>query len=367
LAWEHHQKGAYEASVPIVLAQVDGITHDATACAETPTGRSSFSTNPARQADVADNETLAGIEHGLPAVRDRYSEQCVSSGARGTAKRHGVMHGRELRYDTRINSTKSFVLLLAIWEWASRRLAAEAARRKEARYAEQAALKLVLEPIFEADFRPCSHGFRPGRRAHDAIAEIRHLTSVRYEWVLEGDITACFDEIDHTALLDRVRHRVGDKRVVALVKAFLKAGVLTEDGIERDTDTGTPQGGILSPLLANIALSVLDDHFAETWQNEMATTWQPKKRRNHGRPNYRLIRYADDFVVVIHGERSDAEALRQEVAAVLGTVGLRLSETSTRASTSSDGASSVTANEARPSTSSTPTPRRPPSGRSRRR
>ncbi|MGF1597040.1 MAG: reverse transcriptase domain-containing protein [Acidimicrobiales bacterium] len=160
----------------------------------------------------------------------------------------------------------------------------------------QAALKLVLEPIFEADFRPCSHGFRPGRRAQDAIAEIRHLTSVRYEWVLEGDITACFDEIDHTALLDRVRDRIGDKRVVGLVKAFLKAGVLSEDGINRDTDTGTPQGGILSPLLANIALSVLDDHFAETWQNEMATTWQRKKRRNHGHPNYRLIRYADDFV-----------------------------------------------------------------------
>ncbi len=77
----------------------------------------------------------------------------------------------------------------------------------------QAALKLVLEPIFEADFRPCSHGFRPGRRAQDAIAEIRHLTSVRYEWVLEGDIKACFDEIDHTALLGRVRHRIEDKRV----------------------------------------------------------------------------------------------------------------------------------------------------------
>lgn len=193
----------------------------------------------------------------------------------------------------------------------------------------QAALKLVLEPIFEADFRPCSHGFRPGRRAHDAIAEIRHLTSVRYEWILEGDITACFDEIDHTALLDRVRRRVADKRVMGLVKAFLKAGVLTEDGIERDTDTGTPQGGILSPLLANIALSILDDHFAEAWQVEMATTWQRKKRRNHCLPNYRLIRYADDFVVVIHGERSDAEALRQEIAAVLATVGLRLSETKT--------------------------------------
>jgi RNA-directed DNA polymerase len=193
----------------------------------------------------------------------------------------------------------------------------------------QAALKLVLEPIFEAEFRPCSHGFRPGRRAHDAIAEIRHLTSVRYEWVLEGDITACFDEIDHTALTDRVRHRVGDKRVLGLVKAFLKAGALSEGDIFRDTDTGTPQGGILSPLLANIALSVLDDHFVEAWQNEMATTAQRKKRRQQGRPNYRLIRYADDFVVVIHGDRADAEALRGEVAAVLAPAGLRLSETKT--------------------------------------
>ena len=206
-----------------------------------------------------------------------------------------------------------------------RRLGIPTARDRVA----QAALKLVLEPIFEAEFRPCSHGFRPGRRAQDAIAEIRHLTSVRYQWVLEGDITACFDEIDHQALMDRVRRRIGDKRVLGLVKAFLKAGVLSEDDIRRDTDTGTPQGGILSPLLANIALSVLDDHFVEAWQNEMATTWQRKKRRQAGRPNYRLIRYADDFVVVIHGERADADALREETAAVLATVGLRLSETKT--------------------------------------
>jgi RNA-directed DNA polymerase len=193
----------------------------------------------------------------------------------------------------------------------------------------QAALKLVLEPIFEADFRPCSHGFRPGRRAQDAIAEIRHLTSVRYEWVLEGDITACFDEIDHTALMDRVRRRVADKRVLSLVKAFLKAGVLSEDGINRDTDTGTPQGGILSPLLANIALSVLDDHFAETWHSEMATPIERRRRRRRGLSNYRLIRYADDFVVLIHGTQADAEHLREEVAAVLAPAGLRLSETKT--------------------------------------
>jgi RNA-directed DNA polymerase len=114
----------------------------------------------------------------------------------------------------------------------------------------QAALKLVLEPIFEADFAPCSYGFRPGRGAQDAIAEIHHLTSRSYEWIVEADIEACFDRIDHVALMDRVRRRVGDRRVLALVKAFLKAGILTELGGREETITGTPQGGILSPLLA---------------------------------------------------------------------------------------------------------------------
>ena len=108
----------------------------------------------------------------------------------------------------------------------------------------QASLKLVLEPIFEADFLPCSYGFRPGRRAHDAVAEVRHLASHSYEWVVEGDIKACFDEISHVALQDRVRARIADRRVLALVKAFLKAGILTEDGALKDTDTGTPQGGL---------------------------------------------------------------------------------------------------------------------------
>jgi retron-type reverse transcriptase len=110
----------------------------------------------------------------------------------------------------------------------------------------QASLKLVLEPVFEADFLPCSYGFRPGRRTHDAVAEVHHFTSRTYEWVVEGDIKACFDEISHCALLDRVRARVGDKRVLALVKAFLKAGILTEDGLLKDTSSGTPQGGLCS-------------------------------------------------------------------------------------------------------------------------
>jgi RNA-directed DNA polymerase len=192
----------------------------------------------------------------------------------------------------------------------------------------QAALKLVLEPIFEADFKQCSHGFRPRRRAQDAIAEIFYLASPprNYEWVLEGDITACFDEIDHTALLGRVRDRIGDKRVLGLVKAFLKAGILGEDGARRDTITGTPQGGILLPLLANVALSALDEHFVGLWEDRRARI----RRRSQGLANYRLIRYADDFVVMVSGDREHAESVRSEVAAVLAPMGLRLSDEKTR-------------------------------------
>lgn len=195
----------------------------------------------------------------------------------------------------------------------------------------QSSLKLVLEPIFEADFKPCSYGFRPKRRAQDAIAEIHYLGSPNrnYHWVFEADIKACFDEIDHTALMGRVRDRVGDKRVLRLVKAFLKAGVLTEDGSRRATITGTPQGGILSPLLANIALSVLDEHFTRKWEN-LGPSWTRAKRRRAGEPVMKLVRYADDFVVMVHGTRDDAEALWDEVATVLAPMGLRLSEEKTR-------------------------------------
>ena len=157
----------------------------------------------------------------------------------------------------------------------------------------QAALKTVLEPIFEADFQPCSYGFRPGRRAQDAIAEIHYYTSRSYEWIVEGDIKACFDEISHPALVQRLRARIGDKRVLSLVKAFLKSGILGEDHELRESTAGAPQGGILSPLLSNVALSILDDHFAEAWQ-AMGDSHQRERRRRNGLANYRLVRYADD-------------------------------------------------------------------------
>ena len=193
----------------------------------------------------------------------------------------------------------------------------------------QASLKLVLEPIFEADFKPCSYGFRPRRRPHDAIAEIHMFATQGYTWVIEGDITACFDEIDHSALMGRVRDRIRDKRVVKLVKAFLHSGILSEDGVIRETKTGTPQGGILSPLLANIALSALDEHFAEVWDQEMATRVDRSRRRRHGEPTYRLVRYADDFVVMVNGTEDQASALRADIETAISSVGLRLNEEKT--------------------------------------
>src|SRR4051794_6135655 len=106
----------------------------------------------------------------------------------------------------------------------------------------RAALKLVREPIFEVDFQPCSYGFRPGRRTQDALAEIQHFTFRSYEWIVEGDIEACFDRIDHAALMERVRRRIKDKRGLALVKTFLKAGVLRQHGDLARSVTGTPAG-----------------------------------------------------------------------------------------------------------------------------
>lgn len=194
----------------------------------------------------------------------------------------------------------------------------------------QAALKAVLEPIFEADFKPCSYGFRPNRRAQDAIAEIQHMTTRGYEVVLEADIQACFDEIDHVALMDRLRARVSDKRLLALVKAFLHAGVMTQGGVAEDTLTGTPQGGILSPLLANIALSALDEHFDAQWHQQMHSWHQRDRRKRRGEANWKLVRYADDFVIVINGQPQHAEELKATVAGLLAPLGLRLSPEKTR-------------------------------------
>jgi RNA-directed DNA polymerase len=136
-----------------------------------------------------------------------------------------------------------------------------------------------------------------------------------------------------------VRARVKDKRVVVLVKAFLKAGVLIEPGEYRDTYTGTPQGGILSPLIFNVAMSALDEHVMAPWKpgGVMSTRDKRAYRRSRGHPTWRLVRYADDFAILVDGTAADTEALREDVARVLAPLGLRLSPAKTQVVHMSDG------------------------------
>lgn len=175
------------------------------------------------------------------------------------------------------------------------------------------ALLLVLEPIFEADFKPVSYGFRPRRRAQDAIAEIHALGTRTYHWCFEADIAACFDELAHSAIVERVRPRIVDKRVLALIKAFLKAGIMSGDGTARESDSEIPQSDILSPLLANVALTVLDAHFCAKWDAHLTSQWRDAHRKRGG-ATYRIVRYADNFVIMVAGTKTHAVALWDEVA-----------------------------------------------------
>jgi RNA-directed DNA polymerase len=174
----------------------------------------------------------------------------------------------------------------------------------------QMALKLVLEPIFETDFYPSSYGYRPARRAQDAIAEIVSFLNPRaaYEYVVEGDIKACFDNVHHGVLMSMVRHRIGDRKVLALLKAFLGAGVMKENGRFAASLTGTPQGGIASPLLANLYLSALDRHFERAWQQKTRYVGCSTYYRRRGHATYRLVRYADDCAPRRRGKEADMAA-----------------------------------------------------------
>jgi RNA-directed DNA polymerase len=176
------------------------------------------------------------------------------------------------------------------------------------RVAQQAA-KLVLEPLFEADFLPCSFGFRPKRSATDAMEALRVGFIKGKQFVFEADITNFFGEIDHERLLSLVEERVSDRRVVKLLRQWLRAGVLSE-GVVSETITGTPQGGVISPLLANIYLHAFDRAWAERGTGE-------------------LVRYADDFVVLC-STRSQADEAQRRAIAILGELGLSLHPDKTR-------------------------------------
>jgi group II intron reverse transcriptase/maturase len=173
----------------------------------------------------------------------------------------------------------------------------------------QTATKLLLEPIFEADFLDCSYGFRPNRSAHEALEQIRTWTNKGYKFVIDADIKGYFDNINHEKLLELIRERISDRKILKLIRKWLKAGVVGEF---EENEIGTPQGGVISPLLANIYLHEFD----KFWY------WQSVRRGI-------LIRYADDFVILCKN-RKDAEIGLRLVKVKLKELNLSLNESKTK-------------------------------------
>jgi RNA-directed DNA polymerase len=173
----------------------------------------------------------------------------------------------------------------------------------------QAALRHVLEPIFETEFAEHSYGFRPGRGAKDALRRVETLLKAGHHWVVDADLKSYFDTIPHERLLAQVKARVADGRVLALVESFLRAGVLEENKGWQPTERGTPQGGVISPLLANLYLDPFDQQMA--------------------RAGWELVRYADDFVILCRSE-AEAQAALSQVRDWVKEAGLSLHPEKTR-------------------------------------
>jgi RNA-directed DNA polymerase len=175
----------------------------------------------------------------------------------------------------------------------------------------QEVIRRLLHPIFERLFHDASFGFRPGRNCHMALDRILELHDQGYRVVLDCDVKAFFDELPHAIIKEAVAAQVADGNILNLIEKFLRAGVM-ENGVFKPTTVGTPQGGVISPLLANIVLNYLD--------------WELDKL------GYRLVRYADDFVVLCKS-KAEAEEAQAQVTRILNQLGLRLSVEKTRITT----------------------------------
>jgi len=201
----------------------------------------------------------------------------------------------------------------------------------------QMLLKMLLEPIAESDFLECSYGFRPGRRTMDCIGICRRYIqrSTKYYWIVEGDIRGCFNHIRHDHLVNIIQERVADRQIISLIERFLNAGVL-EGEWYHPTQEGVPQGSVVSPLLANWYLHQFDLWWWHKYGH--LTTSEKTKRRQSGLANSRLVRFADDWLLLTNGTRTQAEELREEARQYLWEeLGLELNLEKTRITHAQDG------------------------------
>jgi group II intron reverse transcriptase/maturase len=198
----------------------------------------------------------------------------------------------------------------------------------------QEAIRMALEPVYEAEFHDDSYGFRPNRSTHHAVLRCQQMMQKRFTWVIEGDVKACFDEISHKAILGCLREKVLDNKFLALITRLLKSGV-SIDGVVRPTEKGVPQGGVVSPLLSNVVLNKLDWFLHRQGRHGLESGYAWKA----GRPNVRFVRYADDWCVFItRASKQYAERLRDQIGDLLTRqCGVELSLEKTRITHVRDG------------------------------